>query len=98
MGPWWMTVNKLEADLRSLIEEVHSASAAHPHLSETPALAHAEAAVARASETVRRLKPPRPQPGDELLRRASEAVGRAEEAVQHARVIARIAARRGGLR
>jgi hypothetical protein len=98
MGPWWMTVNKLEADLRGLIEEVHSASAAHPHLSETPALAHAEAAVARATATVRRLKPPRPQPGDELLRRASEAVGRAEEAVQHARDIARIAARRSGPR
>lgn len=98
MGPWWMTVNKLEADLRGLIEEVHSANAAHPYLSETPALAHAEAAVARASATIRRLKPPRPQPGDELLRRASEAVTRAEEAVQHARVIAKLAARRTGPR
>ena len=98
MGPWWMTVNKLEADLRGLADEVHSTSTAHPHLTDAPALANAEAAVARAAATVRRLKPPRPQPGDELLRRASQAVSRAEEAVEHARTLAKMAARRSGPR
>ena len=94
MGPWWLTVNKLEGDLRALGEGVHTASLAHPHMTHTPALAVAEAELERARDCVRRLKPPRPEPGDQLLLRASQAVTRAEQAVEYARRLAEMASRR----
>jgi hypothetical protein len=96
MGPWWMTVSKLETAVRDLYQEVRSARAIHPHLKNAPALLRAEAEVVRASDCLRRLKPPRPQPGDETLKYASYEVARAEAAVQRARDLAALADRGDG--
>jgi hypothetical protein len=94
MGPWWMTVKKLEADLRGLAREVTATGEAHPKLTEAPALTGAEAAVARASIALRRVNnSTRTEPADELLRKASAAVDRADEAVQRARTLALMASR-----
>jgi hypothetical protein len=96
MGPWWMTVSKLEETLRDLRDEVQSARAIHPHLTHAPAIVHAEAAVERARDCLARLKPPRPQPVDEALTYASQEVARAEEAVRRLRSHAAMAGQSGG--
>jgi hypothetical protein len=93
MGPWWMTLSKLETAVRDLRDQVHAARDGHPRLSNTPALVHAEAEVARAQDCLRRLKPPRPQPGDETLRLASEEIERAAAAVRRACDLAAMAGR-----
>jgi hypothetical protein len=86
-----MTVNKLETAVRDLYQEVRSARTVHPHLENAPALLQAEAEVVRASDCLRRLKPPRAQPGDETLKFASREVARAEAAVRRARDLAALA-------
>ncbi len=93
MGPWWMTVKKLEANLRELSKAVTATGTDHPTLAETPALTGAEAAVTRASAALRRANSPRQEAGDELLRKASDAVSRADQAVQRARHLADLANR-----
>jgi hypothetical protein len=93
MGPWWMTLSKLETAVRELRDQVLSARAVHPHLSHAPALVHAEAAVARAHDCVRRLRPPRTQPGEQTLRYASDEIARAAEAVRRACDLAAMARR-----
>jgi hypothetical protein len=70
--------------------------AVHPHLTNAPAIVHAEAAVERARDCLGRLKPPRPQPVDEALTHASHEVARAEEAVRHLRSLAVMAGQSGG--
>ena len=89
MGPWWMTFSKLETAVRELYDQVLSARAGHPRLTDAPALIQAEAAVARASDCVRRLRPPRIQPGEQTLKYASDEIARAAEAVGRARDLAR---------
>lgn len=95
MGPWWMTVQKLETALQDLRDEVQSARVVHPHLANAPALVHADAAVARATDCLRRLRPSRPQPGEDTLKHASSEVTRAEIAVRRARDLAVMAGRSG---
>jgi hypothetical protein len=91
MGPWWMTLSKLETTVRDLRDQVHAARAVHPHLSNTSAIVEAEAEVARAHDCLRRLKSPRPQPGDETLKFASDEIARAAAAVRRARDLAALA-------
>jgi len=93
MGPWWMTLSKLETAVRELRDQVLSARAVHPHLANAPALVHAEAAVTRANDCVRRLKPPRTQPGEHTLKYASDEIARAAEAVRRACDLAAMAGR-----
>ena len=94
MGPWWMTLSKLETAVRDLRNQVRATRAGHPQLSHTSALVQAEAEVARAHDCLRRLKPPRPQPGDETLKFASEEIARAAAAVSRACELAKMADRR----
>jgi hypothetical protein len=91
-----MTLSKLETAVRDLREQILSARAGHPHLSNAPALVHAEAAVARANDCVRRLKPPRAQPGEQTLKYASDEIARAADAVRRACDLAAIAGRSTG--
>jgi hypothetical protein len=88
-----MTLSKLETAVRDLRDQVHAARAVHPHLSNAPALVQAEAEVARAHDCLRRLKPPRPQPGEETLRFASDEIARAAAAVRRAQDLAQMAGR-----
>ncbi len=93
MGPWWMTVTKLEAVVQALAQELAASGVAHPGLIDAPALTGAEAALARAADSLRRVHAPRTEPADDLLRMASAAVVRADEAVQRARALAAMATR-----
>ncbi len=88
MGSWWMTIAKLETSLAELLDEVRAARAAHSALRNAPAVVRAEAEVMRASDCLRRLKRPRPEPGDETLRYVLREVARAEDAVRRARELA----------
>jgi hypothetical protein len=91
-----MTLSKLETAVRELRDQVLSTRAVHPRLANAPALVHAEAAVARANDCVRRLGPPRTQPGEQTLKYASEEIARATEAVRQARDLAAMAGRSAG--
>jgi hypothetical protein len=89
-----MTVSKLETAVRDLRNQVHAARAGHPQLSHTSALVQAEAEVARAHDCLRRLKPPRPHPGEDTLKFASDEVAKAAAAVNRACDLAAMADRR----
>jgi hypothetical protein len=89
-----MTVAKLETALGDLFTEVRSTRAVHPHLRNAPAFVRAEAEVMRASDCLRRLKRPQPEPGDETLRYVLRDVGRAEDAVRRARELVAMSRRR----
>jgi hypothetical protein len=92
MGPWWMTVAKLELELRQLQEAMTALREERPELWRTSAVTVAEAEIQRAAADVRRAcRPGSPEP---LLAGASATLALARGAVGRADQLAGIGRRR----
>ena len=90
-----MTIAKLETSLAELLDEVRAARAAHSDVRNAPAVVRAEAEVMRAGDCLRRLKRPRPEPGDETMRYVLHEFARAEDAVRRARDLVAMSSQKG---
>jgi hypothetical protein len=88
MGAWWMTVDKLEAELRGLQDRILAIRDERPELVRTSAITIAEAHIERACVDVRRAT--RPGSPETLLAAARATLAGAREALADADALANI--------